>query len=159
MRNGEMLTEIALDNLWYSIFHLFFAFFYHTGCLPDYCNFSVFFVVFSVISNRYEIKSLFTENTARVQCTLQPVHSNPVVVNLTYYSLHIRISGNFLILWIGQLFEHPVVCRYIRAGNLSVLLVWKSLRVGMDSSQHLTSSWTHPSHWKILIPPGFSCCT
>ena len=120
----------------------------------------VFFVVFSVISNRYEIKSLFSENTARVQCTLQPVHSNPVVVNLTYYSLHIRISGNFLILWIGQLFEHPVVCRYIRAGNLSVLLVWQSLRVGMDSSsQQLTSSWTHPSHWKILIPPGFSCCT
>ena len=95
MRNGEILTEIALDKLWYSIFHLFFAFFYHTGCLPDYCNFSVFFVVFSVISNRYEIKSLFTENTARVQCTLQPVHSNPVVVNLTYFSLHIQISGNF----------------------------------------------------------------
>lgn len=55
----------------------------------------VFFVVFSVISNRYEIKSLFSENTARVQCTLQPVHSNPVVVNLTYFSLHIQISGNF----------------------------------------------------------------
>ena len=46
MRNGEILTEIALDKLWYSIFHLFFAFFYHTGCLPDYCNFSGFFCSF-----------------------------------------------------------------------------------------------------------------